>query len=271
MLDKKVFGPLLVFALAGCASNGFRQFYTQLPGATPERVAETRAAPPASDPRVVHLASARFDENAQSEYARRGYEVIGYSAFTSGRAPDDDDAIDQGKKVGADVVVILGSQYAGSVTTSIPITTPTATTSYTNGMATAYGTGGSAIAFGNSTTTTYGTSTTYVPTTVERFQYGAVYLVKVRYRLGVKWRDLTDGERQQLQTNHGVYVTTVVDDTPAYQSDILPGDVITAIDGSRIDGPADANEMLSTRNGRTVELTIVRQGKTISKTVALRQ
>jgi hypothetical protein len=267
----KGFGLLLVLVLTGCASNGYREFYTQVPGATPERVAQTRAAPPAGDPQVVHLPSPRFDGNAQSAYARQGYEVIGYAGFTSGRAPDDDDAIDQGRKVGADLVVILSPQYTGSVTASIPITTPTTSTSYTNGMATAYGTGGSAVAFGNSTTTTYGTSTTYVPTTVERFQYGAIYLVKYRFRLGVKWRALTDDERQELQSNRGVYVMTIVDGTPAYQSDILPGDVIIAVDGSPVDGPTGANEMLSTRAGRTVDLTIIRQGKTISKKVSLGQ
>ena len=105
-------------------------------------------------------------------------QPIGYSSFTSGHRQKDDDAIDQGKKVGADLVLILDPQYAESVTTSVPLTTPTATTSYTNGMATAYGTGGSAVAFGNSTTTTYGTNTTYVPMTVNRYQYGALYLVK---------------------------------------------------------------------------------------------
>jgi len=269
MQNVRALGSFLLLALVGCASNGYRQFYTQLPGATPEKVAETRSAPPASDPQVIHLASPRFDQNAQSAYARQGYEMIGYSAFTGGRAPDDDDAVDQGRKVAADLVVILSPQYVGSVTASIPITTPTATTSYTNGSATAYGTGGSAVAFGNSTTTTYGTSTTYVPTTVERFQYGAVYLVRYRYHLGLKWRPLTDEERQLLQTNHGLYVMTVVDGTPAYQSDILPGDVITAVDGSRVDGPTDATQLLAARAGSTVELTIIRQGKTISKGVSL--
>jgi len=73
----------------------------------------------------------------------------------------------------------------------------------------------------------------------------ALYLVKRRYKLGVKDRDLSDRERQQFQTNHGVYVETVVDGTPAYQNDILPGDIITAVDGSVIDGESNLNERLS--------------------------
>jgi hypothetical protein len=265
-----VLASLLLLGVTGCATNGYRQFYTPLPGVTPEKVAEMRAAPPLADPQVAHLAG-RFDENAQREYAREGYNVIGYSSFTSAHRQDDDDAVDEAQKVGADLVVILGSEYAGSVTTSIPITTPTATTSYTNGMATAYGTGGSAVAFGNSTTTTYGTETTYVPMTINRFQYGALYLIKARFRLGVKTRELSDQERQQLQTNHGVYVLTVVNGTPAYASDVLPGDVITAVDGAVVDGPLGLNQLLSPRAGQSVDLTVLRQGKALSKTVALRQ
>jgi hypothetical protein len=268
-MHKYLFALLFSLTLVGCAStDGYREFYTPAPGFTPEKVAEMRAAPSASTPQVVH--AGRTDENAAREFARQGYKVIGYSSFTSGYSQNDDDAVEQGKKIGADLVVILGSEYAGSVTTSVPLTTPTATTSFTNGTATAYGTGGSAVAFGNSTTTTYGTNTTYVPQTVNRYQYGAAYLVKWRYTLGVNYRDLSDPERKELQTNRGVYVTTIVDGTPAYASDILPGDVISAIDGLGIGGSANFSELLSARFGRTVELEIIRQGKTISKVVTLR-
>lgn len=269
MRKRIVFAPLLLLTLVGCATtDGYRQFYTPGPGVTPEKVAEMRVAPPASTPQVDHIARLD-DQDAYRKYTREGYQPIGYSSFTSGHLQKDNDAIDQGKMVGADLVLILDPQYTESVTTSVPLTTPTATTSYTNGMATAYGTGGSAVAFGNSTTTTYGTNTTYVPMTVNRYQYGALYFVKARLRLGVKMRGLSDQERQELQTNHGVYIETVVDGTPAYQSDILPGDIITTIDGSRIDDPVNFNELLSARVGRTVELAIIRQGKTISKMVAL--
>jgi PDZ domain len=265
-----IFASLLLLALVGCATtDGYRQFYTPVPGATPEKVAEMRVAPPASTPQVAHIARLD-DQGAYRKYTREGYQAIGYSSFTSGHRQEDDDAIDQATKVGADLVLIVDPRYTESVTTSVPLTTPTATTSYTNGMATAYGTGGSAVAFGNSTTTTYGTNTTYVPMTVNRYEYGALYLVKQRYKLGANCRDLSDQERQEIQTNRGVYVMTIVDGTPAYTSDILPGDVIMAVDGSGIDGGANFNELISARSGQTVELAIIRQGKTISKMVTLR-
>jgi hypothetical protein len=83
----------LLLTIAGCATDGYRQFYTPLSGVTPEKVAEIRATPPPSDPQVAHLAGG-FDQNAQREYAREGYEVIGYSSFTSGHSQDDDDAVE---------------------------------------------------------------------------------------------------------------------------------------------------------------------------------
>jgi PDZ domain len=255
-----------VLALAGCAHNGYREFYTPLASVTPERIAQNRAGTPPLEPRVDHLGG-HFDANAQSAYSKRGYEVIGYSAFTSGRSPDDDDAADQGKKIGADIVVVIDPSYAGSVTTSVPITTPTTSTSYTNGMATAYGTTGSAVAFGNATTTTYGTNTAYVPMTVARYEYGAIYLVKVKYHVGIRMRELSDAERQQLQTNRAVAVLLVVDGSPAYESDILPGDIITAVDGVPVDGAAGFSTLTASQQGKTVDLTVVRQGRTITKAV----
>jgi len=97
-----VYKPLFILLslnLVGCATaDGYRDFYTAVPGATPERIAEMRAAPPPPDPKVVHLAG-RFDQNAQREYAKEGFEVIGYASFTGGRRPDEDAAVDQAQKI----------------------------------------------------------------------------------------------------------------------------------------------------------------------------
>ena len=114
-------------------------------------------------------------------YAKRGYVQIGNAMFNSGRDEPETAAVHQGQKVGADLVLILNPKYTGSVTSSVPITTPTTNLSYTSGTATAYGSGGTVTAYGNSTTTTYGTTTNYVPITVNRSDYGAVFFVKQRF------------------------------------------------------------------------------------------
>jgi membrane-associated protease RseP (regulator of RpoE activity) len=266
---------LSAFLLGGCALTGFHEeavnnytnFYRAELGATPDAIAAMRLRPATGSPQVVPVA--KWDTSDASVYARQGYVLIGSSGFTSGRPESDQDAIAQGISVGADLVVILAPEYQGTVTAKIPVTTPTATTSYTNGTATAYGPGGPVMAYGNSTTTTYSTNTTYVPMTAQRSAYGAGYFVKKRYRFGALCRDLTDSERQEIQTNRGAYIVNVVDGTPAYESDFLPGDVILSLDGQSANGFTGLLELVNANRGRTVEIAILRGGKRLSKRVSI--
>ncbi len=99
--------------------------------------------------------------------------MIGYSSFNSGKTEKEASAVKQGVKVGTDLVLIVNPKYTGSNTASIPITSPTSTTSYTSGSATVYGQSGTTNIYGNSTTTTYGSETKYIPYTVRRYDYGA--------------------------------------------------------------------------------------------------
>jgi hypothetical protein len=230
---------ILPFILAAC-SSGYSQFYTAVPGATPEMIAKVRAAPPLTIPLVERSPTVP----TQEQYARLGYAPIGYSSFSSGHSESENNAIAQGKKVGADLVVIVSPSYAGSVTSQLPITTPTSSTSYTTGSATAYGPGGSATAYGNARTTTYGSQTSYIPMTVNRYNYGAVYFIKRTYILGADLRDLTNEERAKLQSNSGLFVTAVVNDTPAFRNDVLAGDIIVKIDGQPIYGKQAASDEL---------------------------
>jgi hypothetical protein len=264
---------LVALALGGCALtrdeavNNYANFYKPEAWATAEAISTVRAGPWMGSPQVVPVAT--WDTNIASAYARQGYVLIGSSGFTSGRPESDQDAINLGTQLRADLVVILSPEYKGAVTANVPITTPAATTSYTNGNATAYGSGGPVMAYGNSTTTIYGTSTTYVPMTVQRSAYGAGYFVKKHYRFGALCRDLTDAERQEMQTNRGAYIVNVVDGTPAYESDFLPGDVILSLDGQLANGFAGFSELVNASRGRTVEIALVRGGKRLSKRVSI--
>jgi hypothetical protein len=257
----------LALVLGGCAS-GYKEFYRPAQGVTPEAVAANRASPPTTNP-VVERSQRGSREAVLDAYAKRGYVMIGQSMFNSGRRESEDAAVEQAKSVGADLVLIFNPQYTGSVTSSVPITTPTTSTSYSTGTATAYGPGGSVTAFGSGTTTTYGSTTTYVPVTVHRSEYGAVYFVKHRFSLGVFLRDLNDSERQELQSNKGATVRLVVDGTPAFDADILVGDVVTAIDGIPVSASKDALDLLGQRGEKRVSLSIVRRGQRIEKSVQL--
>jgi PDZ domain len=257
---------LSALLVAGCAS-GYSQFYKAAPGATPDAIARVRSGPAPKEPALVHDGGNSSDVLAA--YVRQGYVAIGYSSFNSGHRESDANAVSQGEKVGADLVVVFDPRYTGSVTSSVPMTTPTSSTSYTSGTASAYGSGGMATAYGNSTTTTYGSQTTYVPMTVHRFDYGALYLIKRHYIFGANFRDANDDERRTLQSNKGVYVVSVVNGTPAFKADVLVGDMIIAIDDAPVFGQQGCFDLLGQKRGQTIKVSIVRGGQTLTKTVPL--
>ena len=250
-----LFAILLSLLLAGCAS-GYKQFYTPNHEATPEAIAESRAAPPPATP-IVERSQLGEPQSILDAYAKRGYAMIGHSAFNSGRPESEDSAVRQGQEVGADLVLIFNPEYTGSVTSAIPITRPTTTTSYSSN---AYGTG---------TTTTYGSTTNYVPLTVHRSDYVAMFFIKQRFGLGVFGEDLSDAERQEFQSNKGAAVRVVVDGTPAFDADILVGDVITAVDGKSVSSYKALQDLLRERAGKLIAVSIVRRGQHIEKSVQL--
>jgi hypothetical protein len=260
---------LFLALLAGCTS-GYAQFYRSANGATPEAISAYRANPPPKTPRLEHAGGANGQAIAEA-YARHGYMLVGYSSFNSGQRQSDTGAIEQGERVGADIVVVIDPRYTGSISTSVPLTTPTTQTSYTTGTATAYGTGGTATAYGNATTTTYGQQTTYIPMTVHRFDYGALYFVMRHIVFGANIRELNDEERKAMQSNRGVYVLSVVDGSPAYRDDILPGDIIVSIAGQPVYGVKGEIDLILQHKGQSVDVALTRGGQIISKSVQLAQ
>lgn len=231
-------------------------------------IAELRAAPPPQVPLVERVAPTNADAILDG-YLKRGYVLIGQSFFNSGRAESEGAAIQQGQAVGADLVVIFDPRYTGSVTSAVPITVPTTTTSYSTGTATAYGSKGTVTAYGSGTTTTYGTSTTLIPMTVHRTDYGAGYFIKQKFILGAFFRDLDDSERRAHQTNKGVVVRLVADGTPAFIADLLPGDRITAIDSQIVLNSEALFSLLEARRGKKVVLSIDRAARTLEIPVQL--
>jgi hypothetical protein len=259
---------IISLLLGGCASS-YKTFYKQQPDVAPETISVWRVNPPPAVPMLERTASNNVDA-ILATYAKRGYQLIGYSIFNSGANETEASALEQGKEVGADLVLVANPRYTGSTTSTIPIVVPTTTTSYTTGSATAFGNGGSVTAYGNARTTTNGSQTTYIPVTTHRLDYGAGYFVKRRPGLlGTLVRDLNDSERQALQTNQGVVVTVTVDDTPAFNADILPGDVILSIDGIAVPNRNGFSRMAPQMNGKLVSITLVRNSQRIEKRVQL--
>lgn len=263
---KAIICSVMALLLGGCAS-GYSQFYTGANGATPERVAELRVAPPTATPEVVKTSSPPAD--VLQSFAQQGYALIGSASFTSGRGESESAALQQAIKVGADLVVISNPQYAGTVQRVMPLTLPTSQTSFSTGTATATGPSGTVTAYGSGTTTTYGSRTTYIPYSVTRYSYAAGFFVKRKFLLGTIVRALNDSERQRYQSNTGLYVTTVVNGTPAFMNNILPGDVIMTINGQPVFDDASLNVQLKSMRGRSISVTLKRGDSDVLKTIQL--
>lgn len=257
----------LVLVLSSC-SSGYSSFYRPARTPSPELIASIRVGPPPAMP-LVERAQPMDGQAILDAYGKRGFVMIGSSFFNTGQPESDSSAVSQGQKVGADLVLILNPKYTGSETSYIPITTPTSTTSYSSGSATAYGPGGPVTAYGSGTTTTYGSTTNYVPFTINKSDYGAIYFAKVRSIFGAFSRDLNDNERQELQTNKGAVIRALVNGSPAFNADILVGDIITMVDGIQVQTSSALVELLRERKGKQVSLSLIRRGQRIEKSVTL--
>ena len=158
---------------SGCmTTGGYGQFYQS----------ETSTQyPPTQDVRVY-----RFTQDGLQSLRREGYIVIGQSNF-NGPLANQSQAIQQGKRVGAQVVLV-DYRHTETRQGSLPMTqyhAPQTTTinSYGHASGSAYGSGGYAYGSANSVGTSYVTTpgyttTQYVPITIERYDQTAIFLRK---------------------------------------------------------------------------------------------
>jgi serine protease Do len=83
--------------------------------------------------------------------------------------------------------------------------------------------------------------------------------------LGMVPEELTPEKKEALELNpeiKGVFVDQVEDNTPASQSDLRPGDVITEFDGQKVSDVTQFRRLVAShRAGDVVTATIVREGK----------
>ena len=254
---------LCVAALASGCVNPYAQFYRGMPDA---RTMPGYEAP--SGPLQIYTTN-DFARDRLALMAK-GYAPVGESSFNANAARVSDSELrSQAEKIGASAVLI-SSKYTGTVSGAIPLTVPDNTTSYSTGTATAYGSVGMVNAYGQSTTTTYGTRTMMMPYTVTRADFGVLYFAKQKMRLGVYLAPLDDATRQRRQSNAGAIIQVVVEGSPAYLADVLPGDLLLAIGSDPMESVDGLGSLLNKYQGQTVALTLERSGKQIEKQVTIR-
>lgn len=250
---------IAIVLLSGCA-NPYAKFYQGMPDA--------RVRPgyvPSVEP--VKIYGSDDVQRDMRALLVKGYVPVGESSFNAAsNAASQNQLLAHANKVGAQIVLVK-SQFSHTVSGAMPLTVPNTTTSYSSGTATAYGSGGSVTAYGSGTTTTYGSQTTMVPYTVQRYDFNAMYFAKTKSKIGFFAVAIDDETRRTLGTNSGVRVDVVMENTGAFDSEILPGDIVLKFNETKVRSVEHYQDLISNYTGDSVTFTINRDGAEILKTV----
>jgi len=77
-------------------------------------------------------------------------------------------------------------------------------------------------------------------------------------RIGVSTMELNKQLAEYFGVTDGVLVTSVMEDSPAAKAGVRAGDVITAIDGEKVDSPGDLARAINRKKEGDVTLTVIR-------------
>ncbi len=259
-MKKMLFLLPLLFIFSSCA-NPYSNFYTDLTGGV-DILENPNIIVPTDKPNLIQGSNI---ENDGIRMLENGYLLIGESSFNAGNAHQNM-AIEHAKKVHADTVIVY-SQYTNTLSGSMPLTVPNTQTSYHSGNI--YGSGGGFANYSGSSTT-YGTSTTYMPYHIRRYGYYATFWIKAKpLSLGIRFDNLTDELRRKVESNKGVCIFVVVKDSPAFNADLLNGDIIRKCNNIEVVNASHFIDLLAENKGQQIELEIFRNGKTIVKQIQL--
>jgi membrane-associated protease RseP (regulator of RpoE activity) len=89
---------------------------------------------------------------------------------------------------------------------------------------------------------------------------GMVFALGNHRRIGVGTTQLTKqlADYFGVADGQGVLITSVIDDSPAAKAGLKAGDVITAIDGEKVDGAGDLSQGINKKKDGDVTLTVIR-------------
>lgn len=253
--------PFLSF-LWGCA-NPYSQFYRDFTGG--KNVLENPdVVIPTGEPKIIQGSNIENREKDDKQMMEDGYCLLGASCFNA-RDIDQKAALEQAKKIHADTVIAY-QQYTDTFSGSMPVTLPDTQTSQHSGMISGYG--GSAHYFGSSTT--YGSKTIYMPYHIHQYDYYASFWVKYKpLGLGIYYDDLTDELRREIGSNKGIRIMLVVKGSPAFDNDLLVGDVIRKFNDIEVIDIVHYQNIIKETKGQQIKLEILRGGKTITKQIQL--
>jgi hypothetical protein len=259
----------MMLLLFGCTPNPFIKYYQDRTGGidisqSPNFILST------ADTRLYknNFSALQSDIEKMEE---DGYLPLGESSFNGGRNVDPNDAIEQARNIHAEVILFY-AEYESTKTGVMPWQSQDRQSSTTTYSGDVYGSRGYGSYNGTANTTTYGTRTTYIPYSVDRYNYGATYWAKgTPPVLGLIVKDLTPEVRQKNGKNIGVDVQIVIKNSPAFRADIFKGDILKKINNVELYEGKDFHEGIKKFAGQKVVIELLRDGKEIRKSIQLNE
>ncbi len=222
---------------------------------------------PYTDPNVVALSEEEEpiiirtnDINADvRRYREHNYVVVGESAF-NGLEESDGNASRKAKEVGA-THVLVSSEYTDTQSYLDYDYQDHYRTVFVNRVRT-NGDGERIVT--REAVTVRDTITVPYMRYYNNFNQWAIYMVKsVRSpRLGLLMRNLEGPERADLGRNTGAYIDVVLTNSPAFLADIMPGNVLVAVNGIKVTDSDHAQMMIADleNTGSRIVLSVLAAG-----------
>lgn len=104
----------------------------------------------------------------------------------------------------------------------------------------------------------------YYTSSYQVYHQFAYFLIKVKKKpdLGFKYANLTEKDRMKYKSNKGVLITLVYQDTPAFHSNLVRGDIIISCGKWKVQNSEDLFKAMKNHTGKKeVILQILRNGK----------
>jgi C-terminal processing protease CtpA/Prc len=223
---------LVVLIVAGCVS-GYQQFYEPYDDA--RTLSDVELLKPDEEPKVYGTND--FDRDIRALRSKQ-YVRVGYSSF-NGQYEDESNVKAQAKRIGA-TIILVNAKYTDTQTTTSLLFLPNSSTTYGN---------------------------TIVPITTEQRRYDqtAVFFVKSTKKLkfGVILNNLSDEQRRAFERNTGAIINVVVEGSPAFNSNVLPGDILIKVNDSNVRDAKHASELMQevSSSANSTVFTVIRNGK----------
>lgn len=260
--------------LSGCM-NDFQQFYKRS-NVSPD----VTLLPYSGSTQIIGSGNIRIDE---TRLQQEGYVLIGVASFQAGGDVSADEIMEQGKAVGADVV--LWASKHGEVRQEAtpfaqghpPVLGERNAYGTVNMAATPYGSSG--IPNGPAGGANFNTAPTPMPdtfgsdtarVTVQSYEFTAEFFRKAGgIVFGAFGSNISDELRQKYQRSGGVVVSAVAAGSSAFKSNILPGDIIIKINDLEIKTVEEYDHAINMERGNAPIVTFIRNGEIESVSVIL--